>query len=95
MLGDSLDPKNQGKITIVPDLAVEIVSSETADRLNHKIRILLELGARAVVVVYPSDRQVLIHRPSGIGRVTSSGTLQLEDVLPGFAVTVSDLFEGI
>src|SRR5450432_1149232 len=29
VVGESLDPKGEGKITIVPDLAVEIVSSET------------------------------------------------------------------
>jgi len=95
VLGDSLDPKNEGKITIVPDLAVEVVSSETVDRLNHKIRVLLELGARAVVVVYPTDREVLIHRLNGIERLASSGILQLEDVLPGFSAPVAALFDGI
>jgi Uma2 family endonuclease len=95
VLGDSLDPKNVGKITIVPDLAVEIVSSETAERLHHKIRVLLELGARVVVAVYPTEREILIHRSSGIERVTASGTLRLDDVLPGFAVPASALFEGI
>ena len=95
VMGGSLDPKNEGKITIVPDLAVEIVSSETAERLHHKIRVLLELGARVVVAIYPAEREILIHRSSGIERVTASGTLRFEDVLPGFAVPVSALFEGI
>ena len=95
VLAGSLDPKQKGKITIVPDLAVEVVSSETADRLNHKVRVLLELGARAVVVIYPTDREIFIHRPNGIERVTAAGILRLDDVLPGFAVPVSDFFKGI
>ena len=95
VLGETLDPKDEGKITIVPDLAVEIVSSERAERLNHKIHALLELGARAVVVIYPADKEILIHRANRIERLTVSGTLQLEDVLPGFSVPVADFFKGI
>ena len=95
VLGDSLDPKDVGKITIAPDLAVEVVSSEKAERLNHKKRALLELGARAVVVIYPADKEILIHRANRIERLTVSGTLQLEDVLPGFAVPVADFFQGV
>ena len=95
VLGDSLDPKKEGRITVVPDLAVEIVSSETAERLHHKIRVLLESGARVVVAVYPAEREILVHRSNCIERLTSSGTLQLEDVLLGFATALSALFDGI
>jgi Uma2 family endonuclease len=95
VLSGSLDPKGEGRITAVPDLAVEVVSSETAERLNHKVRVLLELGAKAVVVVYPYDREILIHRPDRIERVSAAGTLRIEDVLPGFAAPASVIFEGI
>ena len=95
VLGDKLDPKGEGKITVVPDLAVEVVSSESAQRLQHKVRVLLDLGARAVVVIYPEDRDIYIHRAAGIERVMTSGTLALEDVLPGFAIAAAVLFEGI
>lgn len=95
VLSGSLDPKGEGKITVVPDLAVEVVSSETAERLNHKVRVLLTLGAKAVVVVYPYDREILIHRPDRVERVIETGTLRLEDILPGFAIPASVIFEGI
>ena len=73
VLGSTLDPKNEGKITIAPDLAVEVGSSETAERLNHKINALLNQGTRAIVVVYPSDRQILVHRSEGFERVPFYG----------------------
>ena len=56
VLGDTLDPKHEGKITIAPDLAIEVVSSESADQLNHKVNDLLASGTRAVVVICPTDR---------------------------------------
>ena len=95
VLRDTLDPTKEGKITICPDLAVEVVSSESADRLNHKINCLLAGGTRAVVVCYPSNRQIYVHRAEGIERLPASGTLRLDDVLPGFAVPVGVIFEGI
>ena len=95
VLRDTLDPKNEGKITIWPDLAVEVVSSETAERLNHKVTSLLGGGTRAVVVVYPSNKQVHIHRAEGMERMLLTGTLRLDEVLPGFAVPVESIFEGV
>ena len=95
VLSGSLDPKGEGKITVVPDLAIEIVSSETAERLLHKIRVLLDSGSRAVVVIYPLDREVFVYRVNGAERILASGTLRLEDVLPGFEVAASVIFDGI
>ena len=95
VLGDTLDPKHEGKITIAPDLAIEVVSSESADQLNHKVNDLLASGTRAVVVIYPTDRQILIHREDAIERVPASGTLRLEDVLPGFVLPVAAIFAGL
>jgi Uma2 family endonuclease len=95
VLGNSLGAKDDNRITIIPDLAIEIVSSETAQRLQHKINVLLDLGAKAVMAVYPEDRMIFIHRSGGIERILPPGTLRLEDVLPGFALSASVIFEGL
>jgi Uma2 family endonuclease len=95
VLSSSLDPTGKGRITLIPDLAIEIVSSETAQGLQHKINVLLDFGAKAVMAVYPEDRMIFIHRSDGIERILPSGTLRLEDVLPGFAVAASVIFEGL
>ena len=91
----ALDPKSQGKITIAPDLVVEVVSSESAKDLFHKIKTLLRAGTRAAVLIYPFDRAVSIHRLGGSQDLQESDTLRLDDVLPGFAVPVSLLFQDL
>jgi len=95
VLGKALDPNGEGRITVIPDLVVEVVSSETAQRLNHKIRVCLDLGTSAVVVIYPADREVFIHRTDGAQRLLETGTLRLDEILPGFAVPIAALFDGI
>ena len=94
VLGNSLGT-SESRITITPDLAVEVVSSETAQHLNRKIKALLSAGTKAVVAIYPPEREVHIFRTSGIELIPESGTLRVEDVLPGFAIPVASLFDGL
>ena len=85
-------------IPFPPDLAVE-VSSPTQSRgdMAAKARIYLGGGTRLVWVVWPKRQEVDIWRP---GDLLSSGTLRAgdsldgEDVVPGFAHPVTDLFVG-
>jgi Uma2 family endonuclease len=53
----------------------------------------LSFGTRLVWVVEPELRKVFVYRP-GVGRteVSDTGELSGEDVLPGFAVPVADIF---
>ena len=95
VLGSTLDPQKRGKITIAPVVAIEIVSSEPAARLQHKIKAMLAAGTRVVVVVYPEERSVFLYRTGRVEQLSESDTLALDDVLPGFAVPVSALFQGI
>ena len=48
-----------------------------------------------MVVVYPEEREVLLYRASGIEQLTDSGVLRFDDILPGFAVPVASIFDGI
>jgi len=79
-----------------PDLAVEVVSSETAAQLEKKIEGYFRHGSRAVWVAYPEQRAVRVHRPDGSARLLE-GDQVLEDseLLPGFRVAVSAFFEGL
>ncbi len=79
-----------------PDLAVEVVSSETAAQLERKVRLYLRAGSRAVWVAYPEERGVRAFHADGIARwLEGDQVLEEPDLLPGFAVKVSQLFEGI
>ena len=95
VLGESLDPKGEHKISAVPDLAVEVVSSEFAARLNHKVDVLLHTGSKVVMVVYPVERHIYLHRAHGVEKLTESQKLEFEDLLPEFSVPVSTIFQGL
>lgn len=79
-----------------PELAVEVVSSESAARLESKVALYLAHGAKSVWVVFPELRLVRIFDASGGSRkFEENQTLEDPSVLPGFQVPVSAIFEGI
>jgi hypothetical protein len=67
------------------DLAVEVVSSETANRLQTQINLYFKHGS-----------QIQINHPNGHGETLEQDQI-LEDpsVLPGFSTPVSAIFEGL
>ena len=77
-----------------PDIAVEVISPEDrVSEVNVKVREYLDAGAQAVVVVDPKARVVHVERGDGTGRVLrGDDVLSLEDVLPGFALRLTELF---
>lgn len=77
-----------------PDIAIEIVSPEqSVNRLIKRCLWYLEHGVRIALLVDPQDESVLLFRP-GTGPVPLSGSdrIALDDVLPGFELTVEALF---
>ena len=77
-----------------PDLAVEVVSpSDTMEEIEEKVDDFLAAGTRLVWVVNPRRRTVTVYRP-GPQVVILRETDQLtgEDVVPGFACRVGELF---
>ena len=77
-----------------PDLAIEIVSPGDLDEeIQEKVSLYLQAGARLVWVVRPKRRTVTAHHPDGTARTFSAkDTLPGEDVLPNFALLLSELF---
>jgi Uma2 family endonuclease len=77
-----------------PDLAVEVVSpSDRGSEVAAKARDWLTAGASAVVVLDPADRTAVVYRaPERVDTIGPAHTLHLDDVVPGFAVAVADLF---
>ena len=79
-----------------PDLAVEVVSSETAAELEGKVALYLETGSRAVWVAYPQHHTIWRHAADGTAQHLKEGDfLEEPDLLPGFRVPVGRFFEGI
>ncbi|MCP5115150.1 MAG: Uma2 family endonuclease [bacterium] len=77
-----------------PDLAVEVVSgSDSAEDLNKKVKQYFAAGCRTVGVVYPATRDVAVYEADGSGRnLSGQQELTAPDLVPGFAVPVSELF---
>jgi Uma2 family endonuclease len=92
VLSGELDAKGSGRISAVPDIAIEVVSSETAAFLQKKITLYLSAGVRAVWVAYPELAIIDVYSKAGVRRLNSTDTLEDPDLLPGFSVPVAALF---
>jgi Uma2 family endonuclease len=76
-----------------PDLAVEVLSpGDRRGRVEHKLSLWLEFGARSVWLVNPRRRTVEICRPTGERRLLHETDELVDDTVPGFRVNVSEIF---
>lgn len=77
-----------------PDLAVEVVSPGDSDvEVQDKVMNYLASGTRLVWIVRPRQRTVTIYHPDGSARILrETETLEGEEVVPGFAMPLRDLF---
>jgi Uma2 family endonuclease len=84
----------RGFLPVVPDLVLETRSpSDRGPAVRAKVQEWLDAGVRIVLDLDPTRGTLTIYRPdSDPVALTSSDTLTLEDVLPGFALPLSRLF---
>ena len=90
-----LSPGSTGWIQAAPELAIEVVSSESAERLEQKIELYFAHGSQSVWVVYPKQRVVWVFDDNGQSRKFEQSQTLEDPVLPGFSAPVSSIFEGI
>jgi len=85
-----------GPLTGSPDLAFEVVSSESAEFMERKINLYLATGSSVVWVAYPLEPTLWIHRASGEHLQLRKGQYVEEPgLLPGFRALVDRFFDGI
>ena len=91
------DEAKKAEWKLAPDLAVEVISpNDYAEPVETKLDEYLTAGVRLVWVVYLPTKNVWAYRPDGSARLyRAADTLPGEDVLPGFAVPVAELFDGV
>lgn len=84
----------KGYLDLAPDLVAEVVSpTDDPDAVQAKIAEWLAAGARAVLVVFPGPRQVAVYLSlKQVVVLTEADTLELPELLPGFACPVAELF---
>ena len=91
---DRLPADPRGFARLAPDLAVEIVSpSNTVSEIQGKVFDYLDAGTKLVWVVEPRGRTVTVCRSRDEIRIlTSDQEIEGGEVLPGFAIEVSEFF---
>lgn len=84
----------QGSWQGAPDLAIEILSpNNTVAEIHLKIVEYFENGTRLVWVINPEEQYVLVyHKPQPDKLLQITDHLDGEDIIPGFALAVSELF---
>jgi Uma2 family endonuclease len=96
---DQLPPRRsrEGYSETIPALIVEVRSkNDTAAKIADKVAAYLAAGARAVWVADPDRRAFVVYRPGEPPIELREGdTLTADDIIPGFAVPVTDLFAGL
>ena len=79
---------------LAPDLAVEIISPEDNFlKVMNKVDAYLEQGTQIVWVVISDTREVLVC--TAAGKHTVKDVLRAPELLPGFELPVSKIFEGL
>ena len=89
------DADPEGYAGVAPEVVVEVLSpNDRWPEITAKVGEYLAVGVLAVCVLDPQSRTATVHyadRPPD--KLTRSDELQLPEILPGFAVNVSRLFE--
>ena len=87
------DPLDPGFVPVRPDLAVEILSpGDTRRDVLDKVGEYLDAGTRIVWVVDPARRTATVFRSAtDVTAVSDAGTLDGEDLLPGFRCALADV----
>jgi Uma2 family endonuclease len=80
-----------------PNIAIEIVSpTQSVNRLIRRCLWYVGNGVQIALLVDPGDRSVSVFRP-GAQPTVLGGTdrIELDEVLPGFELTVQELFDSL
>ena len=90
--GRSIDPRRLPEGA--PDLAIEVISpTNTPREIDQRVSDFFAAGSTRVWLVYPEHREVYVHGLSGVVRRRGDDLLEDPELLPGFSVKVSSLFE--
>jgi Uma2 family endonuclease len=96
LVADRIPDKSSDYIPIAPDLIVELWSEEdTVEKIHRKIKAYKQAGVRLIWSINLLDEYILVYYPDQRKPVylDRDGELDGEDVIPGFRLAVSELFD--
>ena len=84
----------RGNLKTAPDLAIEVISpTDEAEEVEDKVADYRSAGVKLVWFLYPKTKTVHVRRlDRTCAELDETGTLDGEDVIPGFTCPVADLF---
>ena len=84
----------EGFLYVAPDLAVEVLSPDDRPRpIMDKVGEYLAVGVRLVWVIDPERANAVAYRSlTTVIEIAADGSLEGEDVVPGFSCPLSSLF---
>ena len=90
-----LDIRPSGYSEVIPDIVAEVKSpSDSIAEVDDKARMWRDYGVPLVWAAYPETQTVDVHRADGsIATLYEDDVLDGGEILPGFAVPVSDIFD--
>jgi Uma2 family endonuclease len=75
-----------------PDVAFEVVSpNDRYSEVEDKTLEWLRAGVRVVIIADPATRSIRVHCPGGA--VTVTDTVEIDDVIPGWRLSLADAFD--
>jgi Uma2 family endonuclease len=82
---------------LVPDLVVEIKSkTDRVSKLEDKLKLFLELGAKVGILINPDELTVAVYRPNGkITLLTEDDKLTVSELFPGWEIAISELWPPV
>lgn len=82
---------------LVPDLVVEIKSkTDRVSKLEDKLKLFLELGAKVGILINPDELTVAVYRPNGkITLLTEDDKLTVSELFPGWEIAISELWTPV
>ncbi|HSF41267.1 MAG TPA: Uma2 family endonuclease [Thermoanaerobaculia bacterium] len=89
-------PRAKGYFEVAPELVVEVLSPDhRPGQMREKLRDYFSADVKVVWVVDPKARRVLVYRSlTDITEFRVGQALTDEELLPGFSLPVSDLFNA-
>ncbi len=81
----------EGVLSCIPDIAIEIVSSDSASRLMEKIALYRESAVSEIWVLYPRLSTIASYSKNTVRELRRADHLT-SPLLPGFALPLSELF---
>lgn len=87
------DPEPEGFAQLAPDLVIEVLSpGDRPGETLAKVGDWLEAGSRLVWVIDPDRRLARVYRADGSQtQISSDGSLDGEDVMPGFSCRLGEI----